>query len=169
MAVSTKIEGMITQSSWIRKMFEDGIRLKQQFGAENVFDFSLGNPNVPPPRELLKALIEVAKDERPGVHAYMPNAGFPETRADVESKLRRDHGVSIDADNVIRVITWVTWDAEPGVELGYNIGQGICPHRGLPRQGLRRAGDGHDPLQGLISSIAGPGPPPCRDPPRPCG
>jgi len=50
MAVSKKIEGMITQSSWIRKMFEDGIRLKQQFGAENVFDFSLGNPIVHPRR-----------------------------------------------------------------------------------------------------------------------
>jgi len=101
MAVSKKIEAMITQSSWIRKMFEDGIRLKQQFGAENVFDFSLGNPNVPPPRELLKALIEVAKDERPGVHAYMPNAGFPETRSALASKLSRDHGVKIAAEHVI--------------------------------------------------------------------
>jgi aspartate aminotransferase len=82
-------------------MFEDGIRLKQQFGAENVFDFSLGNPNVPPPPELKKALLEVARDDRPGVHAYMPNAGFPETRAAVASKLSRDHGVSIAADHVI--------------------------------------------------------------------
>ncbi len=101
MAVSKKIEGMITKSSWIRKMFEDGIRLKQQFGPENVFDFSLGNPNVPPPPELKKALLEVAKDERPGVHAYMPNAGFPETRAAVASKLSRDHGVKLSADHVI--------------------------------------------------------------------
>jgi aspartate aminotransferase len=101
MAVSKKIEGMIQQSSWIRKMFEDGIRLKQQFGAENVFDFSLGNPNVPPPRELLKALLEVAKDERPGVHAYMPNAGFPETRAAVAARLSGEHGVKIAAEHVI--------------------------------------------------------------------
>ncbi len=101
MAVSKKIEGMITKSSWIRKMFEDGIRLKQQFGAENVFDFSLGNPNVPPPPELKKALLEVARDERPGVHAYMPNAGFLETRAAVASKLSRDHGVKLSADHVI--------------------------------------------------------------------
>ena len=101
MAVSRKIEGAITKSSWIRKMFEDGIRLKQQFGAENVFDFSLGNPNVPPPPELKKALLDVARDDRPGVHAYMPNAGFPETRAAVASKLSRDHGVNIAADHVI--------------------------------------------------------------------
>ncbi len=101
MAVSKKIEGVITKSSWIRKMFEDGIRLKQQFGAENVFDFSLGNPNVPPPPELKKAILEVAKDERPGVHGYMPNAGFPETRAAVASRLSRDHGVTLAADHVI--------------------------------------------------------------------
>jgi aspartate aminotransferase len=101
MAVSKKIEGMITQSSWIRKMFEDGIRLKQQFGAENVFDFSLGNPNVPPPPELKKALLEVARDDRHGVHAYMPNAGFPETRAAVAAKLSEDHGVKIAAEHVI--------------------------------------------------------------------
>ncbi len=101
MAVSKKIEGMITKSSWIRKMFEDGIRLKQQFGAENVFDFSLGNPNVPPPPELKKAILEVAKDERPGVHGYMPNAGFSATRAAVATKLSRDHGVPLSADHVI--------------------------------------------------------------------
>ena len=101
MAVSKKIEGMITQSSWIRKMFEDGIRLKQQFGAENVFDFSLGNPNVQPPRELLKAFLEVAKDERPGVHGYMPNAGYPETRAAVAAQLGREHGVKLGPEHVI--------------------------------------------------------------------
>lgn len=101
MAVSKKIEGMITQSSWIRKMFEDGIRLKQQFGAENVFDFSLGNPNLPPPPELKKAIMDVARDERPGVHGYMPNAGFPETRAAVAAKLSREHGVTLGPDHVI--------------------------------------------------------------------
>lgn len=82
-------------------MFEDGIRLKQQYGAENVFDFSLGNPNVHPPPELKRALLEAAKDDRPGVHGYMPNAGLPETRAAVAAKLSRDHGVEIGADHVI--------------------------------------------------------------------
>ena len=101
MAVSKKIEGMITKSSWIRKMFEDGIRLNRQFGAENVFDFSLGNPNVPPPPALRQAILDVAKDERPGVHAYMPNAGYPETRAAVASRVSRDHGVKLAADHVI--------------------------------------------------------------------
>jgi aspartate aminotransferase len=101
MAVSKKIEEMITRSSWIRKMFEDGIRLKQQFGAENVFDFSLGNPNVEPPEILKKAILEVASEERPGVHGYMPNAGYPETRAAVAAKLAQEHGVTLSAEHVI--------------------------------------------------------------------
>jgi aspartate aminotransferase len=101
MAVSKKIEGMIAQSSWIRKMFEDGIRLKQQCGAENVFDFSLGNPNVEPPPELKKALLEVAMEERPGVHSYMPNAGYPETRAAVAARLGEEHGVKLGSEQVI--------------------------------------------------------------------
>jgi aspartate aminotransferase len=101
MAVSKKVERTITQSSWIRKMFEDGLRLKKEFGAENVFDFSLGNPNVEPPVALKKALVEVASDERPGVHGYMPNAGFLETRAAVADFLGREHGVPLAADHVI--------------------------------------------------------------------
>jgi len=101
MAVSEKIAKTITQQSWIRKMFEDGMRLKKEFGAENVFDFSLGNPNVDPPPALKKALLETASDERPGVHAYMPNAGFPETRAAVAGHLGREKGISLTADHVI--------------------------------------------------------------------
>ncbi len=101
MAVSKKIERTITQSSWIRKMFEDGLRLKKEFGAGNVFDFSLGNPNVEPPVAVKKALLEVASDERPGVHGYMPNAGFLETRAAVADFLGREHGVPLAADHVI--------------------------------------------------------------------
>ncbi len=101
MAVSEKIAKTITQQSWIRKMFEDGLRLKKEFGAENVFDFSLGNPNVDPPPALKKALLETASDERPGVHAYMPNAGFPETRAAVAGHLGREKGISLTADHVI--------------------------------------------------------------------
>jgi aspartate aminotransferase len=101
MAVSEKIARTITQQSWIRKMFEDGLRLKKQFGAANVFDFSLGNPNVEPPAALKKALLEVASDERPGVHAYMPNAGFLETRAAVAEHIGREQGMTLTADHVV--------------------------------------------------------------------
>jgi len=101
MAVSKKIERTISQQSWIRKMFEDGLRLKKEFGAGNVFDFSLGNPNVEPPASLKKAFLEVASDDRPGVHAYMPNAGFLATRAALADFLGREHGIPLAAEHVI--------------------------------------------------------------------
>ena len=72
MAISQKVGGMLEKASWIRKMFEEGIRLKQEFGEENVFDLSLGNTVVEPPPELREALINAARDERPGLHRYMP-------------------------------------------------------------------------------------------------
>ena len=59
MTIAKKIEAIIEKSSWIRKMFEEGARLKAQHGAENVFDFSLGNPNLPPPAKFSKVLKEV--------------------------------------------------------------------------------------------------------------
>ena len=68
------------KSSWIRKMFEEGIRLKQEFGEENVFDLSLGNPVAEPPGELLAALVATAKDYGPrlaSLHAQCGVAGSP--------------------------------------------------------------------------------------------
>ena len=104
MAMAKKIEGFITQSSWIRRMFEEGIRLKQEFGAGNVYDFSLGNPNVEPPEEFRQALREVAAADIPGKHAYMPNAGYPETRRAVADYLFREQGVAITAEQVVMTI-----------------------------------------------------------------
>ncbi len=101
MAIAKKIEGFITQSSWIRKMFEDGIRLKKEFGEDNVFDFSLGNPNVSPPERFKELIREVAADEQPGVHAYMPNAGNPEARRAVAEYLSKEHSVGLSAENII--------------------------------------------------------------------
>jgi aspartate aminotransferase len=101
MALSKKIEGFISQSSWIRKMFEDGIRLKKEFGEENIFDFSLGNPNVSPPERFKELMREVAADERPGVHAYMPNAGNNEARRAIADYLSREHSVGLSAENII--------------------------------------------------------------------
>ena len=65
------------QSSWIRKMFEDGIQLKQQYGAGNVFDLSLGNPVMEPPRELKEALVSAAADETPDKLVFAANLGAP--------------------------------------------------------------------------------------------
>ena len=101
MAISAKIHGFMSQSSWIRKMFEEGINLKKQYGAENVFDFSLGNPNVRPPGLFREKLLAVAGQDIPGMHGYMPNAGYPDTRAAVAAHLASSQGVPVTADHVI--------------------------------------------------------------------
>ncbi len=88
-------------ASWIRKMFEQGIELKAKYGAENVFDFSLGNPNLEPPDQVRKAILQVLSSERPGIHGYMPNAGLKETREAVAQFLSRDHGVNLSWEQVI--------------------------------------------------------------------
>jgi len=101
MTIAKKIEESIKRSSWIRKMFEEGARLKAQHGADKVFDFSLGNPNLPPPETFRRVLKEVAEDERAGVHAYMPNTGLAETRRAVAAFLAKEQGAALSADDVV--------------------------------------------------------------------
>lgn len=103
MAISRKIEGFMETSSWIRRMFEDGIKLKEKYGAENVFDFSLGNPNVDPPdrfRELLAEIVEECGCT-PGAHRYMQNVGYIDTRAEIAAYLSRKHEVPLSADHIV--------------------------------------------------------------------
>ncbi len=90
-------------SSWIRKMFEEGIRLKKEFGEDNVFDLSLGNPVMEPPEEVRKALIESAGDESLGLHRYMPNAGFADVRAVIAESLSPECKVELSANDVVMV------------------------------------------------------------------
>ena len=87
MTVSRKILASIERSSWIRKMFEEGARRRDKYGAKNVFDFSLGNPNLEPPPRFKQVLVELINDPSPARHAYMPNAGFVETRQAVADYL----------------------------------------------------------------------------------
>jgi aspartate aminotransferase len=87
MAISRSIAGQMERSSWIRRMFEIGIQLRRERGAENVFDFSLGNPDVEPPAAVLDALRRIASSDRPHSHGYMPNAGFPEVRERIGATL----------------------------------------------------------------------------------
>jgi len=89
------------KASWIRKMFEQGLELKSKLGAENVFDFSLGNPNLEPPKRVKEVILEVLAEERPGKHAYMPNAGLRETREAVANFLSKEHGLKISWENLI--------------------------------------------------------------------
>ena len=101
MAIAKKINGFISQSSFIRKMFEEGVRLKERYGAGNVFDFSLGNPNLNPPEAFNERLRLLVSGEIPGKHMYMPNAGYPETRAAVAAELSASRGVTLMADQIV--------------------------------------------------------------------
>ncbi|OGU13471.1 MAG: aspartate aminotransferase [Geobacteraceae bacterium GWC2_53_11] len=101
MAIAMKIASHISKSSWIRKMFEEGARLRQEFGAENVYDFTLGNPDVEPPESFRRQLLELAQNPLPGMHKYMNNAGYLETRAAVAGKISKDAGLAVPGDNII--------------------------------------------------------------------
>jgi aspartate aminotransferase len=104
MPVAKTIASQLENSSWIRRMFEEGVRLKRERGADAVFDFSLGNPDVEPPRAVLEALRRVAAGNQPGSHGYMPNPGYPEVRAAVASKLRRETGLDFAAEDVFMTV-----------------------------------------------------------------
>jgi len=101
MSISRKIKASLSRSSMIRKMFEEGILLKKKHGADKVYDFSLGNPNVDHPEAFKKELIRVADQEISLKHGYTPNAGYPETRQAVAGKLTRTTGLKISADHVV--------------------------------------------------------------------
>ncbi len=100
MTIATKIETIMNRSSWIRKMFEEGARLKAEHGAHQVFDFSLGNPNITAPECFDKALAETACSCS-GEHGYMPNPGYPHVRQSVAKYLSTEQGVSVTQDEVI--------------------------------------------------------------------
>ncbi len=104
MPIAQKIAQFIDRSSWIRAMFEAGAKLKAEKGAENVYDFSLGNPNLEPPEAFYEVIGRLAANRTPGLHAYMPNAGFPAVRAKVADHLTKIHGVKFSADEVIMTV-----------------------------------------------------------------
>lgn len=84
-------------------MFEEGIRLKKQFGEENVFDLSLGNPVIEPPDQVQAALVKAAKDISPGLHRYMPNAGLQDVREAIAKTLSNECQVSLSANDLVMV------------------------------------------------------------------
>ena len=101
MTVAKKMQAFAEKSSWIRKMFEEGAKMKAEFGAENVFDFSLGNPDVPPPAKFGEVLKELVGDEKPGVHSYMPNGGYPYVREVLAAKLSQEQDVELGMGDVL--------------------------------------------------------------------
>jgi len=100
--LSQQIADTIERASWIRRMFEAGIQLKKEHGADQVCDFSLGNPDLPPPPSVARALHELADElDRPLALGYMPNAGFPDVRAALAGRLAAEQGVALQADHVV--------------------------------------------------------------------
>jgi aspartate aminotransferase len=102
--VSDAVRQSLEGSSWIRKMFEEGARLKGLHGEANVFDFSLGNPILDPPPALHAALIDLLSHPTPGMHRYIPNAGLPEARAFVAAELAAATGLPYLAQQVVMTV-----------------------------------------------------------------
>ncbi|MBE3587938.1 MAG: pyridoxal phosphate-dependent aminotransferase [Thermoanaerobacteraceae bacterium] len=104
MAISKKISGFLSGASWIRKMFEEGERLRAIYGAEKVYDFTLGNPDVEPPAAFKEELKKLANNPIPGMHRYMSNAGYQETRQAVADVLAENTGLSFAARHVVMTV-----------------------------------------------------------------
>lgn len=107
------IKAHLGNSSWIRRMFEAGIELKKKYGAENVFDYSLGNPDIPAPEVVKTAMTDLAEHALdPFAFGYMPNAGLPEVRAALAAKLGNEQGVEVGGEKVL-----VTCGAAGGINV----------------------------------------------------
>lgn len=103
--IADKMKNIINNSGAIRAMFEEGKRMAKQYGAENVFDFSLGNPNVPAPREIKEAIIEELEKEDPILlHGYMSNVGYEDVRKTVAESLNKRFGTSFDTENIVMTV-----------------------------------------------------------------
>jgi aspartate aminotransferase len=101
MTIAHKISDIMAKSSWIRKMFEEGAKLKAEHGAEKVFDFSLGNPILPPPEKFNEILRDTVDSCGLGDHCYMPQTGYPQVCVSIAEYLTKEQGVGISCDEII--------------------------------------------------------------------
>lgn len=103
--ISAKMENMVKNGSAIRAMFEEGCNMAAKYGAENVYDFSLGNPSVEPPKEIAEAVKDVLDNYSPNyVHGYMLNPGYEETRAAVAENLNKRFGTNFGVQNIVMTV-----------------------------------------------------------------
>ena len=103
--ISRRMQKMVAGNSVIRAMFEEGLKMAREYGPENVFDFSLGNPNVPAPEELKEAAVKILQEKSPClVHGYMPNPGFPAVREKIASSLNKRFGTNFNSENIIMTV-----------------------------------------------------------------
>ena len=103
--ISNKMRASLAGSSVIRQMFEEGNRLAGIYGAENVFDFSIGNPNVKPPERVKTAIKEILDEEDPNfVHGYMSNSGYPDVRGAIAEDLNKKYGLNMTFHNITMTV-----------------------------------------------------------------
>ncbi len=104
MVTSNRITKLMESSSWIRAMFEEGERLKKAYGADSVFDFTLGNPIAEPPQELKKELCDMVISGTRGMHRYMSNGGYEEVRAQIAGFHRENSRLPFTQDHIIMTV-----------------------------------------------------------------
>jgi len=103
--ISIKMKEQVENSSVIRAMFEEGKRLAEIHGAENVYDFSIGNPNVEPPEEVNTAILEILKtDNLMSIHGYMNNSGYEEVRATIAKSINEKFGTVFTQHNILMTV-----------------------------------------------------------------
>lgn len=103
--ISEKMKPLMENNSAIRTMFEEGDKMRAKFGRENVYDFSLGNPDAPTPPEVNRAIKEIV-DEEPDLilHGYMSNAGFEDVRQAVAEHINKSQGTNFSAQNILMTV-----------------------------------------------------------------
>ncbi|ERK28907.1 pyridoxal phosphate-dependent aminotransferase [Clostridium intestinale] len=100
--ISNKMKDLVAGSSTIRAMFEEGKRLSAIYGEDNVFDFSLGNPNVEPPEVVKNTIIEILSEESPNfVHGYMSNSGYEDVRLKIAEFTNKKHNLNLTENNIV--------------------------------------------------------------------
>lgn len=103
--ISKKMEELVKGSSVIRAMFEEGKKMAEKYGAENVYDFSLGNPSVEPPEEVKQAIIDILKEEEPNtLHGYMSNSGYEDVRQTIADSINGRFATHFSMNNIIMTV-----------------------------------------------------------------
>ncbi|NOW87099.1 aspartate aminotransferase [Clostridium beijerinckii] len=100
--ISNKMKSLVANNSIIRAMFEEGKRLSEIYGEENVFDYSIGNPNVEPPSKVKEVIFEILNEETPNlVHGYMNNSGYDDVRTNISDFINQKHNLTLSKDNIV--------------------------------------------------------------------
>lgn len=103
--IAKKMVGYVQGSSVIRAMFEEGKRLASIHGPENVYDFSLGNPNVAPPESVKQAMLDILHEETPSqIHGYMNNSGYEDVRGTIATSINRRFGTAYTEKNLVMTV-----------------------------------------------------------------